>query len=145
MKRILFSVCMVMFALISVNAHVNSNNKVANVQAVEGSTTYTGQLIVKRTTGTTIYNQTSSITATTDGNNVDFNMNISFIFYTGNVNITGVALDGTDITAGTTGSVVIGGVTYNVVFNYGYLDGSTCELELTVKSTPLGDLSISFY
>lgn len=45
---------------------------------------------------------------------------------------------------GTTGTVVIEGVTYDVVFDYGYLDGDG-EFELTVKSTPLGDLSITFY
>jgi len=144
MKRILLSVCMTVFALTGVNAHVNSHNEVANVQTVESSTTYTGQLTVK-TTLTTIYDKTSPITATVNGNSVDFNMNISFSFYTGNVNITGVALNGTDIAAGTTGSVVIEGVTYDVVFDYGYLDGDVCELELTVKSTPLGDLSITFY
>lgn len=144
MKRILFSVCMAVFTLTGVNAHVNSHDEVANVQAVESSTTYTGQLTVK-TTLITIYDKTSPITATVNGNSVDFNMNISFSFYTGNVDITGVALNGTDIAAGTAGSVVIEGVTYDVVFDYGYLDGDVCELELTVKSTPLGDLSITFY
>lgn len=144
MRRILFSVCMAVFALTGANAHVNSPDEVANVQAVESSTTYTGQLTVK-TALMTIYDKTSPIVATVNGNSVDFNMNISFSFYTGNVNITGVALNGTDITAGTTGTVVIDGVTYNVVFEYGYLDGDVCELELTVKSTPLGDLSITFY
>lgn len=144
MKRILFLVCMAIFALTGANAHVNSHDEVANVRAVESSTTYTGQLTVK-TTLITIYDKTSPITATVNGNSVDFNMNISFSFYAGNVDITGVALNGTDIAAGTAGSVVIEGVTYDVVFDYGYLDGDVCELELTVKSTPLGDLSITFY
>lgn len=135
---------MAVFALTGASAHVNSHDEVDDVQAVESSTTYTGQLTVK-TTLITIYDKTSPITATVNGNSVDFNMNISFSFYTGNVDITGVALNGTNIAAGTAGSVVIEGVTYDVVFDYGYLDGDVCELELTVKSTPLGDLSITFY
>lgn len=108
MKRILFSVCMAVFALTGANAHVNSHDEVANVQAVESSTTYTGQLTVK-TTLITIYDKTSPITATVDGNSVDFNMNISFSFYTGDVDITGVALNGTNIATGTAGSVEIEG------------------------------------
>lgn len=38
---------MAVFALVGANAHVNSPDEVANVQAVESSTTYIGQLTVK--------------------------------------------------------------------------------------------------
>ncbi|MFR2523950.1 MAG: hypothetical protein ACLTFL_18155 [Bacteroides thetaiotaomicron] len=133
---------MAVFALTGANAHVNYSNEVANVQAVESSTTYRATYSKDNLN---VYDKTSPIIATVNGNSVDFNKSISFSFYTGNVNITGVALNWTDITAGTTGTVVIDGVTYDVVFDYGYLDGDVCELELTVKSTPLGDLSITFY
>lgn len=133
---------MAVFALTGANAHVNYSNEVANVQAVESSTTYRATYSKDNLN---VYDKTSPIIATVNGNSVDFNKSISFSFYTGNVNITGVALNGTDITAGTTGTVVIDGVTYDVVFDYGYLDGDVCELELIVKSTPLGDLSITFY
>lgn len=109
---------------------MNYSNEVANVQAVESSTTYRATYSKDNLN---VYDKTSPIIATVNGNSVDFNKSISFSFYTGNVNITGVALNGTDITAGTTGTVVIDGVTYDVVFDYGYLDGDVCELELTVN------------
>lgn len=97
---------MAVFAPTGANAHVNSPDEVANVQAVESSTTYIGRLAVK-TALMTIYDKTFPIIATVNGNSVDFNKNISFSFYTGNVNITGAALNETDITTGITGTVVI--------------------------------------
>lgn len=95
---------MAVFALTGANAHVNSPDEVANVQAVESSTTYRATYSKDNLN---VYDKTFPIIATVNGNSVDFNKNISFSFYTGNVNITGAALNETDITTGITGTVVI--------------------------------------
>lgn len=57
---------MAVFALVGANAHVNSPDEVANMQAVESSTTYIGQLTVK-TALMTIYDKISPIIATVNG------------------------------------------------------------------------------
>lgn len=108
------------------------------------SQSYDGWLTVTSRIGT-IYDDESTVQVTNNGSTVDFDMNIAILgFFTGKVHITGVEISGTEIKNGATGTVVISGKQYNVVFNLSSITDSICSLSLTVESTPLGSLNIVF-
>lgn len=82
---------------------------------------------------------------TNNGASVDFDMNITILgFFTGKVHITGVEISGTEIKEDATGTVEINGKQYTVRFSPSSITDSTCNLNLTVESTPLGNLTIVF-
>lgn len=108
------------------------------------SQSYDGWLTVTSRIGT-IYDDESTVKVINNGSTVDFEMDIAILgFFTGKVQITGVKISGTEIRNGETGTVVISGKQYNVVFNLSSITDSICSLSLTVESTPLGSLNIVF-
>lgn len=105
---------------------------------------YTGWLTVSASQKP-IYDDESTVTVTDNGNTVDFDLKITILgFFTGNVHIGNIPISNSTIAPGTTGTVVIAGKTYTVVFNSGTINDTVCSLNITVKATPLGDLNIVF-
>lgn len=105
---------------------------------------YTALLTVK-SLHATIYEDETTVTVTNNGSTVDFDMQITLLgFFTGNVHITGIKIVGTNIEAGSTGSVTINGQQYTVVFGASTITDTACNLNLTVNSTPIGNLRITF-
>jgi hypothetical protein len=108
------------------------------------SQSYDGWLTVTSRVGI-IYDDESTVIVTNNGASVDFDMNITILgFFTGKVHITGVEISGTEIKEGATGTVEINGKQYTVRFSPSSITDSTCNLNLTVESTPLGNLTIVF-
>lgn len=108
------------------------------------SQSYDGWLTVTSRVGI-IYDDESTVIVTNNGASVDFDMNITILgFFTGKVHITGVEISGTEIKEGATGTVEINGKQYTVRFSPSSITESTCNLNLTVESTPLGNLTIVF-
>lgn len=108
------------------------------------SQSYDGWLTVTSRVGI-IYDDESTVIVTNNGASVDFDMNITILgFFTGKVHITGVEISGTEIKEDATGTVEINGKQYIVRFSPSSITDSTCNLNLTVESTPLGNLTIVF-
>lgn len=108
------------------------------------SQSYDGWLTVTSRVGI-IYDDESTVIVTNNGASVDFDMNITILgFFTGKVHITGVEISGTEIKEGATGTVEINGKQYTVRFSPSSITDSTCNLNLTVESTPLDNLTIVF-
>lgn len=145
MKKIIM-LLIVLFGMTGVSIYGMGNSFMAeNVTNLElTSKDYTGWLTVSSPI-TIIHEDESTVTVTNNEVTVDFDLEITILgFFTGTVQIKNVDTSGTNIMPGTTSSVIIGGKEYTVTFNSGTITDAVCTLDLTVKSTPLGDLHITF-
>lgn len=119
-------------------------SSVEHTEMQMSSQSYDGWLTVTSKVGI-IYDDESTVIVTNNGASVDFDMNITILgFFTGKVHITGVEISGTEIKEDATGTVEINGKQYTVKFSPSSITDSTCNLNLTVESTPLGNLTIVF-